>query len=380
MKGDISVKRCIVCVLFAVLIFLPACSSIENPARSPFSSSECNGMDYDEVLSALKDAGFSNIQTSEDFTKSESQVGTVKSVSIGGESTFSTSNVWEDTVSVDIVRYELEQLEVFADVEVSGEDGKPVFTVSTNIPDGSVLILTLSDGNDYTEQQDVKVKSGTAASEPFTRDGSPLAGGYDLTVVMEPGDQGFFVRTSIGADGQYLSGPLIEEDSTDGSHYVFTETHYDSPFSPPSTEEIKAAGRELDAFLISIVSAAEQDYSDFSLVLSSQASTQLDIYNAAMALKGKVEHYILDCIDTLDVGILTDTDEMIDAASTYIYSMSFVADEVLAYLDDPKTSALASVQGAIEQISVYAVSYVSARFSFLSACGFTEEEISALAS
>lgn len=362
-------------VLLAALL-LSSCSSIENPAKPPHSSSAYPGMSYDDVLAELQDAGFSNIQTTDVPLKSESQAGTVKSVTIDGDTSYSTGNVWESTVPVEIVRYVLEQLDVSIDVQVGGEDGKPEFSIKTNLPDGVKLLLTLSDDDFYTEQQTVKVSDGAAISEPFTNGGGPLSGGYDLTVVMQPWEQGFLASSSVGSSGQYLCGPLVQQ-SDGGAYYVFFETRYESPFEVLSGDALKDAARSFDSSVLAVLSAAEQDYNSFIDGLSSGTMSDLEIYNAAEDLKGSTE-YILNVLDSIDYGTLSGAKDVLDAASSYVYSMHNVADRTLSYLDDQKTSVLHDLQTSMETVSTFAVSFVAWRSEFLSACGFSADEIAEL--
>lgn len=84
------------------------------------------------------------------------------------------------------------------------------FTVSTNLPDGTSLMLTLSADN-YSAQDEVCVYNGKATSSVFTDNGSALSGTYKLDVVMPAANiQSQSVKDIIGDNGEYLSGDLVK--------------------------------------------------------------------------------------------------------------------------------------------------------------------------
>lgn len=95
--------------------------------------------------------------------------------------------------------------------DVGGEEGKPEFTIKTNLPDETELMLTLSDGAGFTAQTKVVIEGGTATSDAFSDHGEPLAGAYSLSVSMGlPRLQSDAVRSVIGEAGENITGPYVE--------------------------------------------------------------------------------------------------------------------------------------------------------------------------
>lgn len=116
---------------------------------------------------------------------------------------------------------EPKKFEVSLDVSVDENSGKPVFTVDTNLPNETNLMLTLSRG-DYTGQTHVIVKNGVASSEEFSDKGSPLASGeYLLTVSMSiPKLQSDAVRKVIGENGENMTGKYVLDSEIGDSVYI----------------------------------------------------------------------------------------------------------------------------------------------------------------
>jgi hypothetical protein len=204
---------------------------IEHPVYVPFAYNEWIGMDIQEATTALQDAGFVNVETSESKSSSGSKSGTVAEISINKKTDFTDKDVWENDVPVYISYYAFQEYEVLLDMNVKGEEGKPEFSISTNLPDETELKLSLMDDNFYSEDQKVTVKDGVAISKPFTEEyGEPLKGNYILTVVMEPEDQRHDVKSILGSKGECLSGDLVETNSVSGNKYIFKEFDYESNY------------------------------------------------------------------------------------------------------------------------------------------------------
>lgn len=99
----------IIVILAAVLCLVAAgCSKIENPAVIPYSNSDFPGMAYEDAVSAIREAGFVNIQEAT-VKPIIGTPGTVKSVSVNGELSFSKGRTWENNVPVVITYYAEEQ-------------------------------------------------------------------------------------------------------------------------------------------------------------------------------------------------------------------------------------------------------------------------------
>lgn len=170
--------------------------------------------------------------------------GIVVEVSIDGETDYKKNAKWEDTVPVEITAYKLKQLDVTMEVSVSGEEGKPVFIVQTNLPDGLKLDFTLRSSGGYAKAQDARIENGKAESQPFTDNGAELKGDYTLTVTMTLTGQGFLAPMGAIGNGDVLAGDLISTDK-DGRPCASTEYAYSSNFEPAISEEDMAALLEM---------------------------------------------------------------------------------------------------------------------------------------
>lgn len=209
-------------------IFMVGCG-LKNPAKAPFGSTECKGMEQTEVLAELQEAGFTEVTTTEVETVSKSKDGTVESVTIDGTDDYKKDKAWESNVPVEVAEYKLKQYPVEMSVETSGESGEPIFRVHTNLPDGTKLKLTLS-GKNYEKEQKIEVQDGVAESKVF-RDGAPLQGDYVLTVVMKMADQGWNrIDKEIGLDGECLTGELVRQEEDSDKQYVYLEHPYASDY------------------------------------------------------------------------------------------------------------------------------------------------------
>lgn len=107
------------------------------------------------------------------------------------------------------------------------KDGNEIiFDINTNLPDTTVLMLTLSRGDynsdDYfSAQTQVTIADGKAISEGFSNKGEALSGEYDLNISMSlPSLQSETVRAVIGENGEYMTGSLVEASSIGSSNVV----------------------------------------------------------------------------------------------------------------------------------------------------------------
>lgn len=148
--------------------------------------------------------------------------------------------------------------------------------------------------------------------------------------------------------------------------------------TPAISEEDKEAAKALDAEIFAICTAAEQDYNAFVSLLSTEGTTDLDAYNAAKTLKNNLTDYNYRQLSGIKSNGLDEFEDYKENTSLYIFMMSETADAAMTYLDDSKTSNLSKYQEAAENVSTYALSVVTSRIAFLSASGFSDEELGAL--
>jgi len=100
------------------------------------------------------------------------------------------------------------------------------FDITTNLPDESELMLTLSAGDFNTDetwrgQTKVTINNGFAESDGFSQSGDKLSGDYDLCISMSlPSLQSDAVRAVIGEQGEHMTGPLVDKSSVGDSKVV----------------------------------------------------------------------------------------------------------------------------------------------------------------
>ena len=229
-------KRGMVLLLFmgTLLLLMSRCGAkYENPADLPFGSDGWQMQTAGEAIEALSAAGFTNIQENIKETSSADDAGKITKITVNGENLFRKGDRHEGTDVVEITYYSLKRYETEMEIEVSGDAGLPVFTVNTNLPNGTRLELKLSNEESYSEQQTVKVKDGQAVSDIFWDNGHYLLGEYTLSVVMKPEDQNASVQYEIGKNGEAMTGPLVHIDENDAGKYLLLEDGYTSNYTEP---------------------------------------------------------------------------------------------------------------------------------------------------
>lgn len=120
------------------------------------------------------------------------------------------------------------ELEVTLEPSYEIDDGKVYITVNTNLPDNTVLMLSLSDGDTYNGQTKITIQNGTAKSEGFSKQGEPLSGHFTLDISMSlPKLQDDSVVAIIGTQGEFLSGQYVEQSAVSGDNVVSGTFEYD---------------------------------------------------------------------------------------------------------------------------------------------------------
>ncbi|MBC2692611.1 MULTISPECIES: hypothetical protein [Pseudomonas] len=89
--------------------------------------------------------------------------------------------------------------------------GYPIIYGKTNMPDGTLLTVTLRIPGQYGGMQNVEVVNGRFASTRFSVEGRPLPSGKASVEVSShlPQLQSQEVRAVIGQRGENLEGPLV---------------------------------------------------------------------------------------------------------------------------------------------------------------------------
>ena len=124
-----------------------------------------------------------------------------------------------ETTSTDGVESK-ENSDIYIDVEINKNEGKPTFRFKSNLPDETDLMLSVKDGNGYFAQDKVSLSNGSAESNSFSNLGEPLVGNYTLEIctpfaLMMPES----VRAIIGENGENLTGDLVDS-SEDGEKRI----------------------------------------------------------------------------------------------------------------------------------------------------------------
>lgn len=241
MKKNRCGKRWIAAIMAAILCMTMAGCGGGDKINAPFESGDYKGKSLDAIVAQLEEAGFTNIQEEPQETEMEFNADSIINIKIGSNTTWNTANAWKADVPIIIEYYEytgIRHFEVTAEIEVGGEDGKPVFTIDTNLPDGTVLSAELSldfapDNmeEDYVVSQEITVQDGVAQTEPYTLgNGEALTnknGKYRFGIVMFPWEQTEQVQEIVGHAGEAMLGDAVEQD--DEYSYIAISTEYQSP-------------------------------------------------------------------------------------------------------------------------------------------------------
>lgn len=105
------------------------------------------------------------------------------------------------------------------ELEQNAEDGA-VVRVWSNLPDSAELGVSLDGGlGTYMGQDTAALIGGEAEFGPFTDDGLPLQGTYELSITLPIArNQPVQVQSCIGSAGEHLTGPLVSEEEITGDN------------------------------------------------------------------------------------------------------------------------------------------------------------------
>ncbi|MBY2230437.1 hypothetical protein KWV98_08775 [Clostridioides difficile] len=127
------------------------------------------------------------------------------------------------------LKYESNPINVFIDYNIENKDMKPNIKIKTNLPNDTVLIVSLfkdegSREKNYNAQSEVTIKDGYAETGEFSRFDEPLVNGkYEISISMSwPKFQSDSVRKIIGENGENLKGDLVE----DAKSVYFSDSFY----------------------------------------------------------------------------------------------------------------------------------------------------------
>ena len=142
--------------------------------------------------------------------------------------------------------------------------------------------------------------------------------------------------------------------------------------SDPATE--KQAVVEFDANVFSIITISENTTNDLLAMLQgvSDGSVALpELYDAAESAV-----YMQNELHSDLTADDKNAKEYIDVARDYVLNAFGIANNLKEYLDTNELQYLSSAEDGIELAQSYALDVVEARMEYLSASGFSDEEIS----
>lgn len=115
---------------------------------------------------------------------------------------------------------------VYLNISASTTGISTYISVSTNLPDGTKMVITLK-GNGYNAGDDsVYVSNGVAKTTGFTNKGAALSPGtYTVNITMVKASlQSSNVKSIIGSQGEYLKGTYAVSDGFGGSGKIVEKT------------------------------------------------------------------------------------------------------------------------------------------------------------
>lgn len=112
---------------------------------------------------------------------------------------------------------------------VNADDGSVLFSVSTNLPENTELMVTVKNEEGYTAQDKAVVLSnGVANTAEFSNQGEALSGKYIVTISMSlPELQDESVRKVIGEKGEKISGEYVEHSDLGDANIVSADFEFE---------------------------------------------------------------------------------------------------------------------------------------------------------
>lgn len=106
------------------------------------------------------------------------------------------------------------KIEVAFEIEPRISDGQVQILGTTNLPEGTDLVIVLSN-SDYRSESKIKVSNGSFTSKRFGIDGKPLGiGAYSVEISMSSAlMQDEDIQKRIGKHGEMLTGPYVSKKS-----------------------------------------------------------------------------------------------------------------------------------------------------------------------
>ena len=103
-----------------------------------------------------------------------------------------------------------QEIDVYFTVDKFENDGFPIFTIHTNLPDNTRIITTLFNSSGYKQNQEGVVLGQSFVTEPFSNNNEALkAGDYKISIEML-NSQYDSVKAIIGDNNEKLVGNCVE--------------------------------------------------------------------------------------------------------------------------------------------------------------------------
>lgn len=100
--------------------------------------------------------------------------------------------------------------------------GGVLITARSNLPDTAELMASFyADGGAYFAQEVAALVEGEVAFGPFTDDGTPLKGVYEMSITLPIArNQPEEVQECIGEAGELMTGPLVSTEEITGDQFA----------------------------------------------------------------------------------------------------------------------------------------------------------------
>ena len=211
----------LICVIMTALCF----QGCARKGAIPFSSDGATSINYETAILALKQAGFENFIEHQVDTAEQEKDGVIKEISIDGKTTFKKDDKFKTDATIEITYFLIKQIDVYFDIQESGDIGKPEIIINTNLPNNTKLKVKLENKQkEYEEESRQSVYNGQVKlsfrrtySEPLT------PGDYLLTVNMEVSEQPLSVLKEIGKNGEALKSEDLKNSAQTGRKQIYKE-------------------------------------------------------------------------------------------------------------------------------------------------------------
>ncbi len=106
--------------------------------------------------------------------------------------------------------------------KVNDEDGSVLFEITTNLPEDTKLMVTVSNNEGYRAQDTaVILNNGKGYTAEFSNHGEGLKGSYQVVVSMSlPKLQATSVQSVIGKNGEFITGEYVISSTIDDSNVI----------------------------------------------------------------------------------------------------------------------------------------------------------------